>query len=68
MSDSKNFLMDMIQNEMSSMAGGSVQGYSLPLGAKPDNKKRTMMKKNYAQSLEKSVVERLRKRIVLMKI
>jgi hypothetical protein len=39
MSDSKNFLMDMIQNEMSSMAGGSVQGYSLPLGAKPDNKK-----------------------------
>ncbi len=36
MSDSKNFLMDMIQNEMSSMAGGNVQGYSLPLGAKPD--------------------------------
>ena len=36
MSDSKNFLMDMIQNEISSMAGGSVQGYSLPLGAKPD--------------------------------
>jgi len=39
MSDSKNFLMDMIQNEISSMAGGSVQGYSLPLGAKPDHKK-----------------------------
>ena len=38
MSDSKNFLMDMIQNEMSSMAGGNVQGYSLPLGAKPDYK------------------------------
>ena len=38
MSDSKNFLMDMIQNEMSSMAGGNVQGYSLPLGAKPDHK------------------------------
>ena len=38
MSDSKDFLMDMIQNEMSSMAGGSVQGYSLPLGAKPDYK------------------------------
>ncbi len=38
MSDSKNFLMDMIQNEISSMAGGSVQGYSLPLGAKPDRK------------------------------
>jgi hypothetical protein len=38
MSDSKNFLMDMIQNEISSMAGGSVQGYSLPLGAKPDHK------------------------------
>jgi len=27
----------MIQKEMSSMAGGSVQGYSLPLGAKPDH-------------------------------
>jgi hypothetical protein len=39
MSDSKNFLMDMIQNEISSMAGGSVQGYSLPLGVKPDRKK-----------------------------
>ena len=38
MSDSKNFLMDMIQNEISSMAGGNVQGYSLPLGAKPDHK------------------------------
>jgi hypothetical protein len=39
MSDSKNFLMDMIQNEISSMAGGNVQGYSLPLGVKPDRKK-----------------------------
>ena len=39
MSNHKDFLMDMIQNEMSSMAGGSVQGYSLPLGAKPDYKK-----------------------------
>jgi hypothetical protein len=38
MSNSKNFLMDMIQQEISSMAGGSVQGYSLPLGAKPDYK------------------------------
>ena len=38
MSDSKNFLMDMIQNEISSMAGGNVQGYSLPLGMKPDYK------------------------------
>jgi hypothetical protein len=38
MSNSKDFIMDMIQNEMSSMAGGNVQGYSLPLGAKPDHK------------------------------
>jgi hypothetical protein len=38
MSNSKNFLMDMIQNEISSMAGGNVQGYSLPLGMKPDYK------------------------------
>ena len=38
MSNSKNFLMDMIQKEMSSMAGGNVQGYSLPLGMKPDHK------------------------------
>ena len=38
MSNSKNFLMDMIQKEMSSMAGGNVQGYSLPVGMKPDHK------------------------------
>ena len=31
---------DMDLEEISSMAGGSVAGYSLPLGAKPKNYKR----------------------------
>ena len=31
---------DMELEEISSMAGGSVQGYSLPLGAKPKFKKK----------------------------
>ena len=42
MSNSKSFLMDMIQNEISSMAGtpgavadGDVVGYSLPIGKQP---------------------------------
>ena len=68
MSDSKNFLMDMIQNEISSMAGGSVQGYSLPLGAKPDHKEETRTKRNFVQLSEKSVVEQSKKQIMLMKI
>ena len=50
-------------DEMSSMAGGSVQGYSLPLGAKPKRKK----KKNeyYEPELYKEVLNLLIKKGIL---
>jgi hypothetical protein len=50
-------------DEMSSMAGGSVQGYSLPLGAKPKRKK----KKNeyYEPELYKEVLNLLIKKGII---
>jgi hypothetical protein len=41
-----NNLIDSTMDEMSSMAGGSVQGYSLPLGMKPSFPKSSKRKSN----------------------
>ena len=41
--------IDTAIEEMSSMAGGSVQGYSLPLGMKPKFPKQTKRKSNKPQ-------------------
>jgi len=44
--ESFNNLVDLTIDEMSSMAGGSVQGYSLPLGMKPSFPKSQKRKSN----------------------